>query len=139
MTGTIIRTTATAGILLLALSGCAGGNTSAPVLDGEWTLSSMTENSTELPVAPPVVTLTIAGEQINGQGPCNSYGAQLVGSTGTFDVDGIMGTQMACDFLDLEQKYFGTLDAIDSVDLQGETLTLSSSSTDTILVFTSAD
>ena len=135
---TTLATTATAGILLLALTGCGGGGQEAANLDGDWQLTSATDGTTEVALGQPAITLTVDGDQITGQAPCNGYGATLTGEPGTFEVDGIMGSMMACDRLDLEGWYFEALSGVDVVNLQGDTLTLESTSLKSILVFTSA-
>ena len=153
-----IRTALGAGILLLALSGCAadttapGGSTDpavsgpapagqgidAPVYDGEWILVSAERDGESVDLGDKPVTLVVDGAQVGGASFCNSYFGELVGVAGTFEVDGVGSTLMACvdeRLMELETWYLGAIDSIDAQDLAGEQLTLSSSASNAVLEF----
>jgi heat shock protein HslJ len=134
MDTSMLRRSTLALATALALTACGGSvgpggvGDDAPDLAGDWVLTSGTSPTGEVLVRDDVpVTLSIDGEDWGGTAHCNSYG-------GIVEVDGtaiepteIAVTEMACadaDLMDAEQRYFEAFTASRSVDLDGDTLTL---------------
>lgn len=49
------------------------------------------------------------GDAVGGMGPCNRWSADLVSTLPTFQLGGIIATEMACDDLAAEQTFFRSL------------------------------
>jgi heat shock protein HslJ len=125
----------------LALAGCAStpstSSGESPDIDGDWVLVSGADAGGDFPVDGAPVTLVVADGLVSGTGPCNSF-------TGSVDTSGefprfsaIASTKMACtddSVMDLEQRFFAALEAVDDGDATDDGLTLSGAD-DVSLVF----
>lgn len=74
------------------------------------------------PVPDAIVTLTFAGDEASGQGPCNAYSAPASVDGSALSIGAITSTAMECPDLAIEQAYFEVLAAtrswtIDTGDL----------------------
>ena len=96
--------------LLVLLAGCS----TPPATDGEWMLVYATDSTGSFDA--PTVSLTVSGSEFSGTAPCNSY-------AGTF-FDGFTTTELACDELDLEQRYYAALGAVHDAAVTGGMLSL---------------
>ncbi|MDR6309825.1 META domain-containing protein [Pacificitalea manganoxidans] len=105
---------------------------SAISVQAEKTLSEFAGNQSEWVLvaidgapAPDGVTLTFpVPNRISGQGPCNSYSAQIVAPFPWFSLAGITATRMVCPALEAEQRYFSILEHMSAVELNGASMTL---------------
>jgi len=63
------------------------------------------------------ITLSFGDERLQGQAPCNVYGApfELEGDHG-IDIGPVTSTMAACDDLDAERAYLGALEEVDEAD-----------------------
>ncbi len=86
------------------------------------------------------VTATFGADgTLSGNGGCNTYSATWVVS----DPDGltvgpVAATQMACDLIETEQRYFQALEQVATYRIEGDTLTLRDAQGSTQLTFTAA-
>jgi heat shock protein HslJ len=107
---------------------------------GEWQLTKGSDAEGAMVVGGVPVTLVIADDAVNGQGPCNGYGgdAQLDG-TG-IRIGALMSTKMACADdarTRLESRYLAALEAVTSSQLgSGDPATLTLTGPDATLQFT---
>ncbi|GEP39572.1 hypothetical protein NPS01_32350 [Nocardioides psychrotolerans] len=119
------RHQAAVALALAILVGCAAGAfawTSVRDKDteGRWLL----ESGIGVPGSGPASEIVIEGDQIRGDGPCNSFGATWSQDDG---VSGLMTTLIGCapDVLLLEDRYFELLDGATSVDVTDDRMVLS--------------
>lgn len=61
---------------------------------------------------------------LQGEGPCNGYGAQLTALPPAWAMDAVRATRMACADLDAESAYFAALSRMTSAAQTASTLTL---------------
>jgi heat shock protein HslJ len=107
---------------------------------GEWQLTKGSDAEGAMVVGGVPVTLVIADDAVNGQGPCNGYGgdAQLDG-TG-IRIGALMSTKIACADdarTRLESRYLAALQAVTSSQLgSGDPATLTLTGPDATLQFT---
>ena len=66
--------------------------------------------------------------RIAGQGPCNRYFAEQPEPLPWFDLGPIGATRRACPALDLEQRYFAALDAVQFAERAGDVVLLTNES-----------
>jgi heat shock protein HslJ len=118
--------------VLMLLSACAPA---ASALDSRvFSLAYLDDG----PFAPRATIRFVAPEQIEGQAPCNRYGARLTATLPAFAPAGITSTEMACEALAAEAVFFEALGEMTSAEIEGDTLTLRSPE-GRIMVFKSQD
>jgi heat shock protein HslJ len=61
---------------------------------------------------------------LQGEGPCNGYGAQLTALPPAWALGPVRATRMACDALDAEAAFFAALSTMTAADQTADTLTL---------------
>jgi heat shock protein HslJ len=61
---------------------------------------------------------------LQGEAPCNSYGAQLAALPPEWSLGPVRATRMACDALQAETAFFTTLSAMTAASETADTLTL---------------
>jgi heat shock protein HslJ len=61
---------------------------------------------------------------LQGEAPCNGYGAQLTALPPAWALGPVRATRMACDALDAEAAFFAALSAMTTADQTADTLTL---------------
>ena len=135
-------------IAALLLTGCSTGSPTGPdasgnsptadagPLDGEWVLQSGSDETGDFDLKDSTSTLTLTGANTGGRTACNIFGADVEidvddDGSGTVDITPTFQTEAACEDPDLmafEPRYLGALDAVSTVAVSGETLTLSSDS-----------
>jgi heat shock protein HslJ len=126
-------------LLGLIVAACASGGSTT--LAGTWKLTAYGPKESPSPAVPDAeATLSVGNDgTVGGNGGCNSLG-------GTYEVDGnqitfsdITSTLMACDDARMAQESTVTkvLSGTAEYAIDGNTLTLTSD--DTVLVFTSAN
>ncbi len=99
------------------LSGCAADSAGSDVA-GEWALVEWTAAGQAVPMpSGGTVTLTLDDGQAGGTSFCNHYFSSYRSSGTSFSIDGIGGTEMACepDVMAAETAYLTALDAVDRV------------------------
>ena len=62
--------------------------------------------------------------RVSGQAPCNLFTSSNSVTDSNFDTGPIAATRMACPDLDAEAVFFAALNAMNTVDVQGDTLIL---------------
>ena len=102
-------------------------------LDREWRLTQL--NGAPFTAS---ATLTFSEGNIGGSAPCNGYGGDLNSTYPQFDAGPIISTKIACAELDAENAYFQALEAASAMNVQGDTLTLSTAA-GPVLVFSAVD
>lgn len=65
-----------------------------------------------------------SASQISGQGPCNSYGAELSAPYPWFALGKFTATERACPDLETEQKFFNALSTMAFAEISGPVLVL---------------
>jgi heat shock protein HslJ len=107
----------------------SSGSGSSASIRGTWKLTSGTDSTGAISPGTANVTLKVNGGSSGGHGPCNSFGADVTGTTtGAITIVVGIHTDMACVDPDLnttETRYFAALDAVSKAALTSETLTLS--------------
>ena len=144
-------------IAALLLTGCSAGSPTGPdasgdsptaaagPLDGEWVLQSGSDETGDFDLKDSTPTLTLTGANTGGRTPCNIFGADVEleaddDGSGSVDITSTFQTEAACgdtDLMALEPRYLDALNAVTTVAVDGETLTLSSESV--TLEFSRAD
>jgi heat shock protein HslJ len=120
-------------IISLVLYSCSSSSTTTTqsVKNTKWMLESIYGERIDTMYLTPnnAISLNLLdSNQMNGKAPCNSYfsGYQVSGQTISFGAIG--ATRMACDNLDMEQKYFEFLGGVTRYSLSnnssGNRLTL---------------
>lgn len=85
-----------------------------------WTLQTIDGAPYRAPI-----TLSFTGPgQFAGQGPCNTYSGSAEGSLPAFHPTTIGASRMACPKLAMEQEYLQLLYAVESAELTGAGLVL---------------
>lgn len=62
--------------------------------------------------------------RVSGQAPCNRFTSSNSVTASNFDTGPIAATRMACPDLEAEAVFFKALNAMNKVDVQGDTLVL---------------
>jgi heat shock protein HslJ len=108
--------------LLLAAAACQAADASdVSERPGVWRLIALNGQSP----APVVVTLAFpAPGQLAGQGPCNRYSGAYAGDGAAFRPGALASTEMACDALALEGRYFAALARVDRREQAGDRMVL---------------
>jgi heat shock protein HslJ len=72
------------------------------------------------------ITLEIAAESVTGKSACNTYGGRMDTSGDSVSLDGLGGTEMGCarPVMHSEETYLNTLLVADTIEREGDTLTL---------------
>ena len=112
---TYSRIFAVAGMMLMAA--CAQNQ---PGLDGSYRLAGIDGEK-----VPTNATLTIAGNQISGQGPCNAYNARNGATWPAVALSPIASTRRACITEGGEAGYFTALGQTNMAQRTGDMLVLS--------------
>lgn len=104
--------------------------TPAPLTGHSWTLTRLVVdgNETILSSANPI-TLSFEAQDhtLSGSSGCNTYGASYTLTGAQIHITGMRTTLMLCedvDVMDLEATYTQALQRVDSVRIDGDTLTL---------------
>ncbi|HMO08268.1 MAG TPA: META domain-containing protein [Paracoccaceae bacterium] len=110
--------------LLLSLAACTveapPPEPAVPEGPGTWRLVGL--NGT-----PPGGAVTLRfddGGRFAGQGPCNRYFGTYTGSAPAFRAGPVGATQMACDRLEEEGRYFAALSAVTRIERTGAMMVL---------------
>ena len=111
------RIVTVAGLMLMAA--CAP-KPDMPGLDGSYRLAGIDGQK-----VPASATLTIAGNQISGQGPCNAYNAQNSAAWPAVALSPIASTRRACITEGGESGYFMALGQTNMAQRSGDMLVLS--------------
>ena len=117
-------------VLLLAallVAGCAERGSGASDVVGEWFLVEGTVDGGPLPQpAVSAATLTVTAEELSGRSFCNSYSSTYRLDGDALSIDGLGGTEMACepDVMAAETAYLGALGRADTVAHDGADLVL---------------
>jgi heat shock protein HslJ len=127
-------------ISMLALGACGSSSgVSASDLNGSWSLTSVTGADGQTVAIPAGVSpgITFQDGQVNGDTGCNSFSGSFTLDGSTIDFGPLKTTRMVCadDVNAVETAYLTALDAVDSVTIDGTTLTLSTSGGDSKLIF----
>lgn len=107
--------------LPLMLAACV----EAPAPDGpaEWRLVSINGQPFD---APATMAFAPGGRQVSGRAPCNRWSGMVVrGSGDAWRVDKVVSTEMACDQLAAEGRFFEALQAMTRQTVSGDILELS--------------
>lgn len=115
-------------------AGDGGGGTAA---EGSWTLESGTVDGEPIALLDDYpVTLVIEGEQAGGRAACNSYGGTVSIDGSSFALGDVAWTEMGCEpaAMESEQAFLAALMLVDTISVEGDTLTLSGGGAE--LVFT---
>ena len=135
-------------IATLMLTGCGVGSSTDPgaagnsptadagPLGGEWVLQSGSDETGDFDLKDSTSTLMLSGANTGGRTPCNIFGADVEtdiddAGSGTVDITPTFQTEAACEdaeLMALEPRYLDALEAVTTVAVKGETLTLSSDS-----------
>lgn len=122
-------------LCLLAISGCSVvRQKGAPdnLKETKWVLVRMgqdTLNASDLGRSLPTLEFDTAGTRVFGNAGCNRYNGAVEISGDSIKFGPLMSTKMACEHLDLEQKFMGYMQAEGmSYALKKDKLTLSSDS-----------
>jgi heat shock protein HslJ len=118
--------------IALVLAACGGGGGAAPTasaepdldLTGSWELTA----GTGVPIVEDYpITLSFTGSDVGGISACNQYGGQVSLAGGEFSIEGLGGTDMACEpaVMAAEQGYMASLVQVSRVSRDGEELVLS--------------
>lgn len=116
---------------------CGGGGTAEPgarstTYDGTWELVEGTGPDGEIRIVDGYrITLDIDGETLGGTSACNSYFAEATIDGSEIRVDGVGGTEMACQrkVMDAEAAYVAALSNVTTISRQGDELTLTGDET----------
>lgn len=117
---TFFKTTAIAGAML-AMAGCVTdtGSTGSANFNGTYQLVDI--DGLHLAGS---ATLTIDGQAIHGEGPCNSYNSQNNAVWPNVSLAGIAATRRACLIEGGENTYFKALEQVTQASLRDGTLEL---------------
>lgn len=113
---------AVATTLALAACGPATPVETGGVPQGEYVLVGMDGGTVPLRN----VTLTIAGNQLSGRGPCNSYVGQNNATPPALQLTPIVTTQMHCKDAPLEDRFLATLQSAYEMEYFGGVLKVKS-------------
>ncbi|MDX1659438.1 MAG: META domain-containing protein [Nitriliruptorales bacterium] len=109
------------GELFGAVSGPAG-------YLGQWVLVDSSVDGAPIDVPDDRrITLTIEEEQLGGTAACNSYGGGHAITGNSFQTEGFMMTEMACEpqgAMEAESRYMAALSAVDTIRREGDQLVL---------------
>jgi len=104
--------------LALILAACGSDSAGqAAHLDGDWLLIEGSLDGAALTQPPDHrVTMNVEGSQIDGRAACNSYGGAVRTEGGSFSIDELAWTAMACqpDVMALESEFLEALGRADS-------------------------
>lgn len=110
-----------APLALVACTGNQGVSAFAPP-DSIWRLAEL-----DGAVFPARATIRFpAPGRVAGQAPCNSYTASQTAPYPWVEITGITATEMACDQLAAEQRFFDALGKAAIAEVAGDTMILSS-------------
>ncbi|WP_404400321.1 META domain-containing protein [Pelagibacterium halotolerans] len=128
---TIFGTTALTAALFAGIA-FSEGNGAHPLIDTQWTLTTLNGSATPEGVTS---TLRFGEDAIGGNGGCNTFGGSVAfeGETG-LDISQIFSTMMACEppKQDQEHAFFRALEATTRFTLEDDTLTLLSEDGETL-------
>lgn len=103
-------------------------DTSDPLGDGTWQLISGTADGTDLSLLDShPITIVATDDGIGGTAACNSYGGTAVIDGDSITLDTLFQTEMACmpdETMALESAYLAALSRVDTIAVDGTTLTL---------------
>lgn len=97
-------------------------------IDGGWRLVDGRGPDGPIPKGDDIdITLVIDGTSVSGRSACNQYFAEVRRGNGSFEVEGVGGTEMACAtrVMEAEQRYLDAFQRVDSQRMEGEVLVLS--------------
>ncbi|SNT72965.1 META domain-containing protein [Paracoccus seriniphilus] len=123
-----VAVAATAATLALASCGPAPIETGG-IPQGEYVLVGMDGGTVPLRN----VTLSLAGTQITGRGPCNSFSTQNSATLPALQLSPIASTRMYCKDAPLEGRFFSVLQSATSMEYSGGVLKVKSPETWLIL------
>ena len=86
------------------------------IANSQWVLSDVVKGKTP--------TLNIENGKLSGNGGCNNYFGEVIldAASGSFGVDKVGSTKMACNYMTEEQNYFKMLSEANSYKVSGNTL-----------------
>lgn len=95
------------GCFITVFSNQAEAQTS---IKGQWVLVSMTvEGDMAIPFTQGSITLNVKDRSLGGNGGCNTYGGDYLIKGKRLKIKNVISTQMACDNLENENRYFKAL------------------------------
>lgn len=114
-------------IVLYSCSSSSTTGTSNSIKNTKWMLESMNGEriDTMYLTSGNAISLNFAdSSKMNGKAPCNSYFSAYTISGQNISFGAIGATRMACDNLDMEQRYFAFLGGVTRYSLSSNSLTL---------------
>jgi heat shock protein HslJ len=110
---------------VLLLYGCSssGAPDNTTLTGTEWVMFEMDGVKYE-PASGKSVTMKFDGKEKNvgGKAPCNTYGGPYTKTSNKLSFGGLFSTEMACDELATEQKYFKLLETVFAYQISGDKL-----------------
>ena len=120
-------------ILIFALAACGPtGSSLADLKSGSWLLTSLDGSA---PVTGSSITLNFDKDSLGGSAGCNSYGGEYKLRGEKLSLNNVYSTEMYCEaagLMDQEAYYLELLSKVESVSITGDTLTLTTSSGETL-------
>lgn len=117
-------------IISLVIYSCSSTNTAGTVQsikNTKWMLESLNGVAVDpmYLTSGNAISLNFAdSSKMNGKAPCNSYFSAYTVSGQNISFGAIGATRMACDNLDMEQRYFEFLGGVTRYSISNNTLTL---------------
>jgi heat shock protein HslJ len=109
--------------LIAVVSAACLGDDSADGLDGSWQMTSGTVDGEEIPILDDhPITLTFAGNEMNGTAACNGYSGTFDISGTSIDIGDLSMTEMGCfpqEIMEAEAMFADAITRVDQVSLDG--------------------
>lgn len=124
-------------ILSMLISGCLPRN--SPDVGTSWTLDTLTVDGASIDIltSHPITLEIRENNGVGGSAGCNSYGGEvLFRAGGNLETRNLFQTEMWCEVgMDVEAAFLSALNSVTHYEWDENTLTLSNSDLQTLLIF----
>lgn len=107
----------------LIIHSCGSGKNKPQRLSlDQWTVTSINENSSFS--ANPTISLSVNDKTISGNTGCNNFNGRFTLKGNKISFDQMASTKMFCKNMDIEDRFFSTLEKVDSYTIENNELIL---------------
>lgn len=115
----------------LIIQSCGSGKSKPQLSSFEWTVVSI--NGTSNFSKKPTIIFSVKDETFSGNGGCNNFGGRFTLKGNKISFGQVVSTKMYCKNIDTEDRFFSTIETVDSYKVENDMLVLFNKSNEVVM------